>query len=318
MDPHERFKNYDKEHCWQYEMRTQNLQRDLEEANLTLERASQLRIPDFEFANVPRTDTDQKAEITQFIERHEWLGKVCQRPTHWFTARLRGTGALAGVIIMGNPYANATSIQRVLLDGNTPTENIERLIARGAGISWSPKGLASWLLSQSTIWMAQNTETRLFTAYSDPEAKELGTVYQAANFIYLGQESGTKFQYFDPLNSHVGWFSDRDFRKYGKYVKYAKAAGYTADQVKRYKKKYTLDWDAMPPEMVEAIKGKQQEHIDRCDRRPAPAKHKYIQILGAGKAETKKLRKRFAKAFPKWAGHDEHRLGLPYPKERGQ
>ena len=33
----DRFKNYTKDHCWQYEMRQQNLAKDLKEASLTIE-----------------------------------------------------------------------------------------------------------------------------------------------------------------------------------------------------------------------------------------------------------------------------------------
>ncbi len=178
--------------------------------------------------------------------------------------------------------------------------------------------MASWLLSKSTHWMAKNTGTRLFTAYSDVEAKELGTVYQASNFIYLGQAAGTVKQYFDPLNPSAGWFSDRDFRKLGKLIKYGKAAGYTREELNLYKKGYTLDWSRMPTKMEEGIKEQQRKHKERCEERVVPPKHKYIQILGATPSETKKLRKRFKKAFPKWTGHDPHRLGLPYPTERGQ
>ena len=44
----------------------------------------------------------------------------------------------------------------------------------------------------SIKWMAKNTPFRAFTAYSDPEAKELGTIYQACNFYYIGQSSGSQ------------------------------------------------------------------------------------------------------------------------------
>lgn len=43
--------------------------------------------------------------------------------------------------------------------------------------------------------MVKNTQYRLFTAYSDTEAKELGTIYQACNFYYLGKKSGAGYQY---------------------------------------------------------------------------------------------------------------------------
>jgi hypothetical protein len=100
--------------------------------------------------------------------------------------------------------------------------NKEKLISRGACISWGPKNLGSWLIMQSIRWMVKNTDFRYFTAYSDPEAKELGTIYQACNFHYLGQTSGTNFQYLDPDRRERGWFSDREFRKKSSYMKYAK------------------------------------------------------------------------------------------------
>ena len=318
MDPHERFKDYDQEHCWQKEMRIQNLEEDLAAIGMEPEQAAVLRTSDFVFRYVD--DDPSKQEIKAFIQRHEWLGKIPQRPSHWFGAYLIdsfGDEHLAGTIIMGNPYQNMTSVTKVLLDGQESKKNIERLIARGASISWAPKNLASWILSRSMTWMVQNTETRLFSAYSDPEARELGTVYQSANFAYLGQSSGTVKQYLDPQNQELGWFSDRDFRKLGKLIKYAKAAGYEAQEINLYKKGYTLDWKAMPDGMEDAIKAKQKEHKDRCQERVVKPKHKYIQILGNGPAETKLLRKRFAKAFPKWANQVPHRLGLPYPTERG-
>ena len=48
--------------------------------------------------------------------------------------------------------------------------------------------------------MVRNTDFRIFTAYSDPEAKELGTIYQAMNWTYLGQTSGTAKQYLTQPN----------------------------------------------------------------------------------------------------------------------
>ncbi len=75
-----------------------------------------------------------------------------------------------------------------LLGENTP--NLERLISRGACISWSPKEIvASSLIMWLINWMGKNTTYRLFIAYSDPTALELGTVYQACNFYYLGKSA---------------------------------------------------------------------------------------------------------------------------------
>jgi hypothetical protein len=68
--------------------------------------------------------------------------------------------------------------------------DIIKLVSRGASISWAPKNLGSWIVSRACKWMVQNTDFRMFEAYSDPLAKELGTIYQALNWTYLGQTSG--------------------------------------------------------------------------------------------------------------------------------
>ena len=101
----ERFKNYSKPHCWQYDIRLQNAKSDLHELALSPEEVSLLSTKDFSFSPVDKGDKSQCDEIRDFIERHEWLGKLPARPTHRFTARLSSTGDLAGVIIMATPNA---------------------------------------------------------------------------------------------------------------------------------------------------------------------------------------------------------------------
>ena len=110
--------------------------------------------------------------------------------------------ALAGVVIMATPNAFSHLLGK-------ENRDLEKLVARGASIGWAPKNLGSWIVSKSVKWMVRNTDFRIFTAYSDPEAKELGTIYQAMNWIYLGQTSGTAKQYLDPAKPNKGWFSDR-------------------------------------------------------------------------------------------------------------
>ena len=304
MNVHDRFKDFGKQHCWQYEVRLQNLAEDLEEASLTEEAASQLRTSDFDFAYVDKTDKDQCAEIRRFIERHEWLGKLPNRPTERFTARLRGSQALAGVVVMATPNA----FSHILGKEN---KSLEKLISRGASISWAPKNLGSWLIMNSIKWMVRNTGYRSFTAYSDPEAKELGTIYQACNFIYLGQTSGTSKQYFDPNNETAGWFSDRDFRKKSKYRKYAENIGIDKVQWKQWMKKYSPNWDIIPAEIKTKIKAEEKKYRDSCLSRPVPSKHKYCYILGRTKSETKQLHNLFKELNPKL-------YNLPYPRSRGQ
>ena len=304
MNVHDRFKDFGKQHCWQYEVRLQNLAEDLEEASLTEEAAGQLRTSDFDFAYVKKTDKDQCAEIRRFIERHEWLGKLPNRPTERFTARLRGSQTLAGVVVMATPNAFSHMLGK-------ENKNLEKLISRGASISWAPKNMGSWLIMNSIKWMVRNTVYRSFTAYSDPEAKELGTIYQACNFIYLGQTSGTTKQYFDPNNEKAGWFSDRDFRKKSKYKKYAENIGIDKVQWKQWMKKYSPNWDIIPADIKKEIKKEEKKYRESCDSRLVPSKHKYCYILGRTKSETKQLHNLFKEWNPKL-------YNLPYPRSRGQ
>ena len=303
QEVYDRFKNYNKDHCWQYEIRQQNLISDLKEANLTEEEYNSLRIQDFEFSYVDKEDKEQCEEIKLFIERHEWLGKLPARPTHRFIARLKKNGIIAGAIVMATPNAFSHILGKENRDK-------EKLISRGACISWAPKNLGSWLIMKSIKWMVKNTQFRMFSAYSDPEAKELGTIYQACNFIYLGQKSGTAKQYFDPNRPELGWFSDRDFRKKSKYKLYAQRIGLTLEEWKGYMKKYSPNWEIIPEEIKIKIKEEEKKYRESCECRDTKPKHKYIYILGRTRKETKELKKTLDSLNPGV-------LELEYPKMRG-
>ncbi len=303
MNSWERFSQYQADHCWQYHIRLDNRDQDLRDADLTESEAAGRRVGDFEFAYVDKTARQQCAEIKAFIEQHEWVGKLPHRPTHRFTARLKSNGALAGVVIMSVP----NTFSKVL---GQRTGNLEKLIARGACMSWSPKNLGSWLIMQSIRWMVHHTEFRLFTAYADPEAKELGTIYQACNFIYLGQVPRKDKQYFDPQNPAKGWFSDRDFRKSGMYYIYARNLGLTREEWDQYMGRYSPRWEIVPPELRKAIQEEEEEFRRRCYVRLSKSKHKYLCIAGRTPRETRRLRNEFRELNPELAN-------LPYPKVRG-
>lgn len=303
MDPHQRFKSYRGTKCWQAHISEINRESDLSAANLTEEEVAKLRINDFEFSYVPSDQKNLCKEIREFIERHEWLAKLPNRPTHRFTVRLKKNGILAGTIIMATPNAFSNLLGKENRDK-------EKLISRGACISWGPKNLGSWLIMQSIRWMVKNTGFRYFTAYSDPEAKELGTIYQACNFHYLGQTSGTTYQYLDPKHPEKGWFSDREFRKKSKYYRYAEAIGIDKETWKSCMKKYSPNWDIIPPHIKIKIKAEEKKYRESCVKRSVPPKHKYCYILGRGKKETKALLKSFARSSP-------NKQNLTYPKDRG-
>lgn len=282
-------RDYSEKHCWQYNIRLNNLTEDLIQAGLTTDKTENLKVSDFSF----QCETDSFEEVKNFIERHEWLGRVSLYPTHIFTARYKGI--LAGVVIMDMP-----SVFSKMLGENT--RKIERLISRGACISWSPKNLGSSLIMFAIKWMVKNTNYRLFVAYSDVEAKELGTIYQACNFFYLGKKSGAKKQY----KTETGrWVSDRYFRARSVYKKLAKNGGIT--WVDEWQDGDSVMFNKMPEEIAARIKKLSKDYMLSCQSRDMQLKHKYAYVLGENNTETKHLRKLFK----------ERNKVYTYPKERG-
>lgn len=289
--------DYNLSHCYQYQVRLQNLEKDLKESNLTQDELTKLTVKDFEFKFIPKDDKETCQKIKEFIERHEWLGKMPHRPTHRFIATYKGH--LAGVIVMATPNAFSNLLGKENRDK-------EKLISRGACISWSPKNLASALVMYSIRWMVKNTEFRFFTAYSDVEARELGTIYQACNFTYLGQNSGARFEYFDPENREQG-FSDRNFRKTTSYKLYAEQQRIVWEKDWSHRDK--IFWNKIPEDIIQKLKDASKLHQESCKRRKIPQKHKYVYVLGQSKHETKKLKAQFKSLNPDL-------VNLPYPKDR--
>ena len=97
----ERLNTYNKDHCWQYDIRLKNLEEDLAKCGLTKEYVETLRVSDFSFKNI--TDKKEQQKLKQFIERHEWLGNLSQYTTHWFACYHKNI--IAGVILFNMPNA---------------------------------------------------------------------------------------------------------------------------------------------------------------------------------------------------------------------
>lgn len=284
-------RDYNKDHCWQYDIRLKNSNDDLIIAGLSVDETKDLKVSDF---TLQHEDKDScYGEVKSFIERHEWLGRMSLYPTNIFTARYRGI--LAGVVIMDMPSV----FSKMLGDD---TKKIERLISRGACISWSPKNLASSLIMFAIKWMVKNTPYRLFVAYSDAEAKELGTIYQACNFYYIGKKSGAKRQY--KIDSGR-WVSDRYFRARSVYKRLAKDDGIIWHD--EWQIGDSVKFDKMPEDIAKRIKELSKNYLKSCDSREIMPKHKYAYILGINKTETKFLRKKF---------EAKNKIYV-YPKERG-
>lgn len=290
----EKIKSFNKEHCYQYERRLETIEEDKKRLGWGDEFIKNIKLEDFEFEFI--SSKDMKQEATEFIKRYEWLSTIGSFPTHWFTARYNGV--LGGVIIMGMPNAFSKLM-------GEDTKNIERLIARGASASWCPFNLGSKFLMWCIKWMVENTQYRLFTCYSDPQAKEIGSIYQGLNFYYLGQGSGTSVRCVNPYNPNV-IISDRAFRARSMYKRYAKDLG--IEWQKNWNNDQSVLWENIPDEIEKRLRDYSKEMFNKAEKIYFPSKHKYAFVLGKDKRETKALRKKFL----------ELNKIYEYPKERGK
>lgn len=270
---------YKKDHCFQYEKRIQTYEEDKKLYGWSDEDIQNINLDDFEFSCV--TTKEEKQESTEFIKRYEWLGTVGSYPTHWFTARYKGI--LGGVIIMGMPNAFSKLL-------GEDTKDIERLIARGASASWTPKNLGSKFLMWCIKWMVDNTQYRLFVAYSDLLARERGRIYQALNFYYLGQKSGTNVRCINPYNPDK-IVTDRAFRARSFYKKYCKDLGIEIQ--KDWFGEQSVHWDKIPDDIEKKLRDYSKEMYKKAEKIQFPNKRKWAFVLGRDKRETKQLRKKF-------------------------
>ena len=286
--------DYGQDHCYQYQRRLDTIEEDKLIHNMSDEDIAKISLDDFTFKNI--TSKEDKAKATEFIKRYEWLGTIGSYPTHWFTAHYKGI--LSGVIIMSMPNAFSKLL-------GEETKNIERLIARGASASFCPKNLGSKFLMWCIKWMVDNTQYRLFTCYSDPQAKELGSIYQALNFFYLGQKSGTNVRCVNPYNPK-SLITDRAFRARSFYKHYAKDLG--IEWQKNWNNDQKILWENIPNDVEKRLRDYSKEMYKNAEKIEFPSKHKYAFVLGRNKTETKELRRNFLKLNKTY----------PYPKERGK
>lgn len=123
----------------------------------------------------------------QVILKYEWLGTMGKSNFHFgifFGAYCAGVtcfivgGAGAGVNVAAEWGLN---------------QNELAYLVRGANCHWAPKGANSKLVSWSCrLLSAIRPEVRMAIAYADTDAGEIGTIYQAANWAYVGKGSSTQ------------------------------------------------------------------------------------------------------------------------------
>jgi hypothetical protein len=121
------------------------------------------------------------AEAKSVILQYEWLGNMgtTQRAFGLFF-----DGELAGVECFGKTAG--TNVNQSVC-GPEYADRVMTL-CRGACVSWAHPHSASFLIPRACQLMAKEG-TNIVVAYSDVDAGEIGTVYQACNWFYCGTTS---------------------------------------------------------------------------------------------------------------------------------
>lgn len=119
----------------------------------------------------------------EIIEEYEYLG--CIAAVNWFQYGIffkdneDGEEICGGVVIYGQEYVE----NRGVWDKYGYTGKII-LLNRGVCLHWTPKNTNSKLIMESMKQLPKKYE--IITCTIDPDAGEIGTIYQACNFHYVG------------------------------------------------------------------------------------------------------------------------------------
>jgi len=234
-----------------------------------------------------------KPKHREFIKIYEWLGSVGNSPK--WTCEATCNDHIAGVVLFNEPSRYSTKILK------RDTKQMECLIQRGACVSWAHPHLASKMIMFACRWLSKNTTKRIFVAYSDPAANEIGTIYQACNFDYLGDSYGAKFKYENPKFKKGRPFSAQSLRRTSTLKKFLKEQGIQWD--KEWQKQNGFkDLSKLPTEYKTKWYEWGKRILAESKKIPTASKRKYVLVLGKDRREQKKLNKEKAyekKYYPK-------------------
>jgi len=220
-----------------------------------------------------------KAEIREvsfdaakvIIHDYEWLGNM---GTTEYAFGIFWNNIMAGAVCFGRTAG--TSVYSSVCGEQYKLHAIT--LCRGACVHWAHEHSASKLIATACRMMLGHGYN-IFIAYSDPQAGEVGTVYQASNWIYCGMTSAT--EKFKTPNGKV-----KDARL---------VSAYTRDR-RGGTLKYKRTRSEQKRRMIE----------QGCVFFKGTPKHRYVLILG----ETKKIKREIMKAL-KWPVQ-------PYPKRAAE
>lgn len=124
-------------------------------------------------------------EASTIILKYEWLRTMGSGTVACYGLKLNGE--LLGVAcfsVLGG------RIRRICVAGTEEeTKELESAtvcLCRGACVPWAPSNAASFLIRWACKCAYKERDWKIFFAYSDSDAGEIGTVYQAVGWYFIG------------------------------------------------------------------------------------------------------------------------------------
>ena len=143
----------------------------------------------------------------KIILKYEWLGTMGTTQHHY---GIYFDGSCAGVVCYG--FFQGMQGYAKFVGEKYAKKGIQ--LSRGACVYWAHKHSGSKLIAKSLDYI-KKMGYKFVVAFSDPEAGEIGTLYQATNWYYLG--FGTTKHFNLVYDNGKLFMNDRDFNKKYKY-----------------------------------------------------------------------------------------------------
>jgi hypothetical protein len=119
----------------------------------------------------------------EYVRKYRYMGRMPGWVSHTF-GHFFGDSC-GGILVFGSPAGRYTA--------TFPDRRVIQL-RRGFNFPGTPHNSASFFISRALAWLRKNTDFDVVVAFSNPRDAEIGTVYQASNWIYLGViTSGSSF-----------------------------------------------------------------------------------------------------------------------------
>jgi len=141
-----------------------------------------LPLPNLDGCTVRAVD---RAVARPIILRYEWLGTMGRAAACY--GLFSPSSEVLGVVCFGWP-----SSRESLAICGPEYSKVAVCLERGACVHWAPKNAASFLIRRAVRLAHLEHGWSIFYAYADPAAGEIGTIYQALGWHYIGQGLGRR------------------------------------------------------------------------------------------------------------------------------